>query len=687
MAKALIATLMDKAAAAKSKETSDAQTRMVTQRLPKSRQLFLSIEHASGLLAGLAELQASSSMYDVTLRVEGRPLKAHRVVLAAACEYFRGMFARGLKEARQEEIIIHEVRFSAMEKLIRFIYTAELELSVEEVQDVLMASVLLQLSPVIEFCCDFLMSWVEAENIPELYQLADVYGLRQLAKQLDTYLLENFSSFSRTDAYRHLPMEKVRFLLNSDKLQVSSEREVFQAALLYHHSTGIPGGSTRGLKQDEDYDCFDEDDETNLMWRRALANPPKLLECVRYALLSSRMVQSLYSRLNPCPLKEILADALAYHSNEMLQPVLQTWQTRLRSTYRCVVGFGGMYSTEDNDLNDEAKFLNPKTQRWQTFQPAGRTPRLSNQGIAVINDFVFLVGGDNNTHGFRAVSDCWRYDPRHNKWSSIAPLQQEHADHCLCAVGSFLYVVGGRDYVTELREVERYSLETNSWEYVQPLPRESYAHAGVAYEDKIFVSCGAREDVYLPSLLCYEPETNKWHQRSPAPVERAWHGMAVAGHLLYLLGGSNRRHGSRRDVLQVHTYEPANDTWSSVAPLPTGHGEPGISVLSKPEDGEVEIYVVGGRSHDVHGRTADVHVFSVKCNSWELCPELEDELSGMACSVLTMPQDLLARVRESPEGRAASSRAYEGSSSISDFDFENNDVWLDAEIGFSTEED
>uniref|UniRef100_UPI00358E6A1F kelch-like protein 22 isoform X2 n=1 Tax=Myxine glutinosa TaxID=7769 RepID=UPI00358E6A1F len=474
MAKALIATLMDKAAAAKSKETSDAQTRMVTQRLPKSRQLFLSIEHASGLLAGLAELQASSSMYDVTLRVEGRPLKAHRVVLAAACEYFRGMFARGLKEARQEEIIIHEVRFSAMEKLIRFIYTAELELSVEEVQDVLMASVLLQLSPVIEFCCDFLMSWVEAENIPELYQLADVYGLRQLAKQLDTYLLENFSSFSRTDAYRHLPMEKVRFLLNSDKLQVSSEREVFQAALLYHHSTGIPGGSTRGLKQDEDYDCFDEDDETNLMWRRALANPPKLLECVRYALLSSRMVQSLYSRLNPCPLKEILADALAYHSNEMLQPVLQTWQTRLRSTYRCVVGFGGMYSTEDNDLNDEAKFLNPKTQRWQTFQPAGRTPRLSNQGIAVINDFVFLVGGDNNTHGFRAVSDCWRYDPRHNKWSSIAPLQQEHADHCLCAVGSFLYVVGGRDYVTELREVERYSLETNSWEYVQPLPREGW---------------------------------------------------------------------------------------------------------------------------------------------------------------------------------------------------------------------
>ena len=80
-------------------------------------------------------------------------------------------------------------------------------------------------------------------------------------------------------------------------------------------------------------------------------------------------------------------------------------------------------------------------------------------------------------------------------------------------------------------------------------------------------------------------------------------------------------------------------------------------------------------------------MFSVKCNSWELCQELEDELSGMACAVLTMPHDLLARIRESPEGRATSSRAYEGSSSISDFDFENNDVWLDAEIGFSTEEE
>ena len=65
-----------------------------------------------------------------------------------------------------------------------------------------------------------------------------------------------------------------------------------------------------------------------------------------------------------------------------------------------------------------------------------------------------------------------RYDPRHNRWFQIQPLQQEHADLCVCVVGGYIYAVAGRDYHNDLTAVERYDPATNSWAYVAPLKRE-----------------------------------------------------------------------------------------------------------------------------------------------------------------------------------------------------------------------
>lgn len=71
-----------------------------------------------------------------------------------------------------------------------------------------------------------------------------------------------------------------------------------------------------------------------------------------------------------------------------------------------------------------------------------------------------------------AVSCPTRYDPRHNRWFQIQPLQQEHADLCVCVVGGYIYAVAGRDYHNDLTAVERYDPATNSWAYVAPLKRE-----------------------------------------------------------------------------------------------------------------------------------------------------------------------------------------------------------------------
>ncbi|XP_017269985.1 kelch-like protein 22 isoform X2 [Kryptolebias marmoratus] len=581
-----------------------------------TRQLFKSSAHFRSLLDGLLTLRQAGILFDVVLLVEGRPIQAHRILLAASCDYFRGMFAGGLREMQQNEVPIHGVSYTAMKKILDYIYTAEIELDLESVQEVLIAATLLQLESVTGFCCDFLFSWLDESNILEVHHLADLYGLQQLKARVHSYILRNIQSLSQTDVYRQLPEDDVFRALSSDELQVASENEVYEAALHYHYSP--------------------EEVETDRVY---LQDNLKMFGAVRFCLIEKQTLQRLHSRLNKCPLKDLVSAALRYHEQELWQPDLQSPLTQPRSTFHCILGFGGMFGSRSlADKEHLFHVFHPGWREWRSLT-AAHAPQMSNQGIAVLNNFVYLIGGDKNTNGFRAENRCWRYDPRHNRWCSIQPLQQQHADHCVCVVGGHIYTIGGRDYESELDSVERYDPHTNTWEFVSPLKREVYAHAGAVAGGKIYITCGRRGAAYLRETYCFDPAANQWGACAEGPVERAWHGMAAVNGRVYVIGGSNHERGFRRDVLKMACFDPAANSWSLLSPLPSGHGEPGVAVL----DGR--IYVLGGRSHDEGNRTKHVHVYDPDSDEWESETELKKRVSGLAASVVLLPLAVIAQAR------------------------------------------
>lgn len=55
----------------------------------RSSNTYRSAEHSQALLSGLLSLRDSSILFDVVLVVEEKPIEAHRILLAASCDYFR----------------------------------------------------------------------------------------------------------------------------------------------------------------------------------------------------------------------------------------------------------------------------------------------------------------------------------------------------------------------------------------------------------------------------------------------------------------------------------------------------------------------------------------------------------------------------------------------------------------------
>lgn len=133
-----------------------------------------------------------------------------------------------------------------------------------------------------------------------------------------------------------------------------------------------------------------------------------MMEAVRFCLMEQAALQRLYGRLELSQLRNTISFALRYHSNKLWQPVMQSPLSQPRSNCHCILGFGGMFSSGVLADNDERfQLFHPSWGEWRNLGADG-APRMSNMGIALLNNFVYLVGGDNNTSGFRAESRCWR---------------------------------------------------------------------------------------------------------------------------------------------------------------------------------------------------------------------------------------------------------------------------------------
>lgn len=61
-------------------------------------------------------------------------------------------------------------------------------------------------------------------------------------------------------------------------------------------------------------------------------------------------------------------------------------------------------AAQPTESTDGAKYLKPLLGEWKHFTDPPPAPPMSNQGITVLNNFVYLIGGDNNVQGFRAKS-------------------------------------------------------------------------------------------------------------------------------------------------------------------------------------------------------------------------------------------------------------------------------------------
>ena len=241
------------------------------------------------------------------------------------------------------------------------------------------------------------------------------------------------------------------------------------------------------------------------------------------------------------------------------------------------------------------------------------------------------------------------------QWTQKADMPTARSAFSTCVVDGKIFVIGGSLWLEweeygdmSLSTVEMYDPETDTWEGKANMPTVR-SNASVSVVDgKIYAIGGSKmkkiqrpggfstESEELPTVEMYDPATDTWTQKADMPTPKKTQTCVVDGKIYAIGGWSTANEQSQLETVEV--YDPATDTWAKAQSMNHARCSAGISVVNG------EIYAIGGigwpPNRDQSGRhlsslyLSNVEVFNPKTNRWRERREMSVPKAAHSTSVI-----------------------------------------------------
>ncbi|XP_058446291.1 BTB/POZ domain-containing protein 6-B-like [Malaya genurostris] len=160
-------------------------------------------------------------------------IAAHKLILAMASPVFHTMFYGSLPE---NNIMIHvtDLNHAAFHTLLKYIYTDEITIdSVDDAIELYHAAKKYMLSFVVEQCLAFILAKLTPKTAFRVYEFATFFDEPKLKKRSLEIIRNQTLEAIQDDSFQNAEVETVMMVVEQDRLQITSELELFEAINKY----------------------------------------------------------------------------------------------------------------------------------------------------------------------------------------------------------------------------------------------------------------------------------------------------------------------------------------------------------------------------------------------------------------------------------------------------------------------
>ena len=562
--------------------------------------VFTAVSHAGTLLASVHTLRERNGLCDIFLRAEDSQIQAHKVILAAGSPYFNAMFSNQHRESSARSVDLNGIDGPTLGLLVDFIYSSSLEITEKNVQNLLSGASLLQLTAVVEACCQFLKARVCADNCLGIAAFADHHGCSELQRYAWTFAVENFAEVVHSEEFLTTPPEFLIDFVKCEDLQVSSEEEVLDCVLqwLRHDEKGRSQVFMTALEQIK-------------------------LPLVPWKSLQEKFGQ-IYS-ISSNPLCTSYIEGAKVHQTCTISPkphseafnIAQYIPRRSVGRNMFIYAVGGETSPGRTTV-DSIELFDPAKNTWQKLAPMTTCRR--GVGVAILNGYLYAVGGSD---GIQPLKLAERYDPTCDLWTRISDMNERRSSVAAATLGEYFYAIGGYRGVTScLQSVEQYDPSTDTWTYVSSMVVPRSMACACSMGGRMYVVGGYNGVSDLQSCEAYDPETGLWGLTEEMKTRRCMAGVAAVDGRLYVAGGCDHAVSLR----SAESYDPSTKKWSDLGDMAEARSGLGLAVIGR------KLFAMGGHNgRGSGGYCSSVEMFNTDTDVWTVVANMTADRRRFGC--------------------------------------------------------
>lgn len=148
--------------------------------------------------------------------------------MMSSSKYFQALLGSHFKEGQQGKVTIADIDGPTLKSIIEFCYTGELQITDENIEQIIAAASAMEFVVIEEKCQQFWSENVATSNCLEIFSLADRYSFLKLRKKLLDIICEYF------DVVSIIELQALTFSCFLELLKCDLIHVVWQEEFIFH---------------------------------------------------------------------------------------------------------------------------------------------------------------------------------------------------------------------------------------------------------------------------------------------------------------------------------------------------------------------------------------------------------------------------------------------------------------------